>query len=114
MGAVGASEKSMAPRLVRDAGGDAFLDGAGALPAAYRATFAKVNKGRFVSQGHASGRWDVDVWANEIAQKALSSRTREVPPGAIVVEEHYERAEPLGPSEGAGRSIGPIMVMEKK
>jgi hypothetical protein len=65
-----------------------------------------VNKDRFVSQGHAAGRWDVDIFANEAGRKALASRSRDVPPGAIVVEEHFER--------GAASTAGPVMVMEKR
>jgi hypothetical protein len=83
-----------------------MVDGAGALPSAYRTTFAKVNRARFVSHGHASGRWEVDVWANEPAQKALASRAREAPVGAIVVEEHFEAV--------GTRAAGPIMVLEKR
>ncbi|MBX3191467.1 MAG: hypothetical protein KF819_31015 [Labilithrix sp.] len=86
----------------RDAG---LRDGAGSLPSDYRATFTKVNKVRFVSSGHAAGRWDVDVWANEAAQKALASRAREAPVGAVVVQEHYEKSSGLA---------GPVMVMEKR
>ena len=103
---VGVSDK---PRgALRTPGADAgVVDGAGALPASYKTTFAKVNKARFVSQGHASGRWEVDVYANDIAQKALASRSREVPVGAIVVEEHFERDARIAVT-------GPIMVMEKR
>lgn len=74
------------------------------MPADYRSAFTKVNKARFVSQGHAAGRWEVDIWANESAKKALASRARDVPVGAIVVSEHYERS----PQEQ-----GPVMLMEK-
>jgi hypothetical protein len=82
------------------------VSGAASLPAGYRTSFARVNKARIVSNGHAAGRWEVDVYANEAAAKALSARARDVPVGAIVVEEHYERTE--------GRPAGPVMVMEKK
>ena len=72
-------------------------------------TGANMNKkGRFVSQGHAAGRWEVDVWANDAAREALASRARAVPPGAIVVEEHFERSQ-----DGSGANVGPIMVMQK-
>lgn len=67
-----------------------------------------MNKARFVSTGHATGRWEVDVWANDIAQKALAARAREVPVGAVVVEEHFER------STAADKARGPVMVMEKR
>lgn len=107
---VGISDKTAGGRTARDAGDAAFVDGAAALPGDYRATFVKVNKARFVSQGHASGRWEVDVWANEAAHKALAARAREVPVGAIVVQEHFERSV----SDPEGDATGPIMVMEKR
>jgi len=91
-----------------DAGDGGFVDGAGSLPAAYRTSFTKVNRGRFVSQGHAAGRWEADVYANEAAARALATRTREVPVGAVVVQEHFER------SSGDVRTPGPVMVMEKR
>lgn len=90
-------------RPIADAGA---RDGAAALPSDYRSTFTKINKTRFVSQGHAAGRWDVDVWANELAQKAIASRSKDVPVGAIVVQEHYEK---IGTNPA-----GPVMVMEKR
>jgi hypothetical protein len=82
-------------------------DGAAALPAGYRQTFTKLNASRLVSTGHAAGRWEIDVYANDAAKKALAERAKSVPPGATVVEEHYEIAE------GARGPAGPIMVMEK-
>ncbi|MBX3208139.1 MAG: cytochrome P460 family protein [Labilithrix sp.] len=113
-GAVGVSDKVSGGYSARDAGDDAPLDGAVALPPGYRESFIKVNKARFVSQGHAAGRWEVDVWANELAAKALAARAREVPPGAIVVEEHFERGAAVDASAEGERPSGPIMVMEKK
>ncbi|HVJ89860.1 MAG TPA: cytochrome P460 family protein [Labilithrix sp.] len=115
--AIGVSDKAPANRSLSDAGADAFVSGESLLPAAYRSTFTKVNRSRFVSQGHASGRWAVDVWANDVAAKALASRSREVPPGAIVLQEHYERADASSSSvadHDAGRPSGPIMLMEKQ
>ena len=88
----------------RDAGA---IDGASALPTDYRTKFTKLNKSRFVSAGHASGRWEVDVYANEPARAALAVRSRDVPVGAIVVEEHFEKS-------GAPGTAGPVMVMEKR
>jgi len=102
---VGLSDKPAGGPTLRDGGDAALLDGAAALPAGYRQTFTKINEARFVSRGHAPGRWEVDVWANEIAAKALAERAREVPAGAVVVQEHYERSE--------GNAPGPVMVMEK-
>jgi hypothetical protein len=103
---VGASDRPQGgalPRGIRDGGA---LDGAPSIPADFRTTFTKVNAARFVSTGHASGRWDVDVWANAAAHKALGARSRDVPVGAILVEEHFEKSGAGGP--------GPVMVMEKR
>ncbi len=91
------------PSTSRDGGA---IDGASALPSDYRTRFTKLNKARFVSSGHAAGRWDVDIYANDPAQKALAVRSRDVPVGAIVVEEHFEKGGAGGP--------GPVMVMEKR
>jgi hypothetical protein len=102
---IGTSDRPTAGGGARDIKDAGFVDGAGALPLGYRTTFAKVNKARFVSHGHAAGRWEVDVYANEAAQKALAARAREVPAGAVVVEEHFEKTD---------KAAGPVMVMEKK
>ena len=88
---------------VRDGGA---IDGAAALPIDYRTKYTKINKTRFVSNGHASGRWDVDIYANELARAALASRARDVPVGAVIVEEHFEKSSAGG--------AGPVMVMEKR
>jgi hypothetical protein len=107
-GAVGVSDK---PRpvtsgpLALDAGA---RDGSAALPASYRETFAKVNRARASSQGHATGRWDLDVYANDAGVQALATRAREAPVGARVVAEHYERAA------GMRDRAGPVYVMEKR
>lgn len=106
--AVGVSDRPSGGSTPSDAGTTAALDAAAALPSSYKTTFTKVNKARFVSTGHATGRWEVDVWANDIAQKALAARAREVPVGAVVVEEHFER------STAADKARGPVMVMEKR
>ncbi len=107
-GAVGVSDE---PRpftsgpLALDAGA---RDGSAALPAGYRETFAKVNRARASSQGHATGRWDLDVYANDAGAQALATRAREAAVGARVVAEHYERAA------GTRDRAGPVYVMEKR
>lgn len=88
---------------VRDGGP---LEGATALPSDYRTRFAKVNKSKIPSAGHAVGRWNIEVWANEPALKALAVRSRDVPVGAILVQEHFEKT--------VSGARGPIMVMEKR
>lgn len=103
--AIGTSDRAPAGGATRDVKDAGVVDGAGALPLGYRTVFAKVNKARFVSQGHAAGRWEVDVYANEAAQNALAARSREVPVGAVIVEEHFERSD---------KAAGPVMVMEKR
>lgn len=106
-GAVGVSDK---PRAVTGGGGaldGGARDGAASLPAGYRESFTKVNRARFATL-HIPGRWELDVYANEAAARALSSRSREVPAGAVVVAEHYER------NGGARGGAGPVMLMEKR
>lgn len=101
--AVGVSDRVPAGSVKTEIPDAGPRDGAAALPLGYRQTFTKLNRERFVSKGHAAGRWAVDVWANELAQAALAARARDVPVGAMVVEEHYEKG-----------SAGPVMVMEKR
>src|SRR3954447_10795323 len=89
---VGTSDRPAGGQIApgsRDAGA---IDGASALPSDYRTKFTKLNKSRFVSGGHAAGRWGVDIYANEPARAALAIRSRDVPVGAIVVEEHFEKS----------------------
>ena len=73
----------------------------------YRATFTKMTSERFVSQGHAAGRFEVDVWSNDGAKGPLVDQHGTVPAGAAVVMEHWERSR-----DGAKR--GPVMMMEKR
>lgn len=104
--AVGVSERPRTSGSRGDTLDGGARDGAAALPRGYRETFAKVNRARFVSQGHATGRWEVDVYANDAGAQALATRARDVPVGAMVVEEHFERGE--------GKGAGPVMLMEKR
>ena len=76
------------------------------IPADYATSYAKINAARFVSNGHAAGRWDVDVYANDAAKGPIADGRSEVPVGAKVIKVHYERA-------GAG-GRGPLMMMEKR
>jgi hypothetical protein len=103
---VGVSDRASGGTSAKQTRDGGALDGGPALPADYHTNFTKLNKARFVSTGHASGRWDVDVYANEPAMRALSTHTRDVPVGAIIVEEHFEKS--------AGGGSGPVMVMEKR
>jgi hypothetical protein len=108
-GTIGVTDKSAVRKEPSDAGTLLRAPDAEApavLPADYRSTFTKLNDARFVSRGHAPGRWDVDLYANELAVRAMASRSKRVPPGAIVIEEHFERS-------GQERAQGPIYMMEK-
>lgn len=85
---------------------DAGADASGLVPADYKASFKKINHARFVSVGHAAGRWDVDVYANDLGARAIETRAKDAPVGAVIVQEHFERS--------GGSVPGPVMVMEKK
>lgn len=75
------------------------------VPSDFRTSMTRENAARFVSQGHAGGRWDADVYANRIGAEALAANRGPVPTGALFVEEHFERGD-------AG--AGPMMLMEKR
>jgi len=78
------------------------------VPSDFRTSFARLGRAQFVSQGHAAGRWTINVWANALAAEALASRSRDVPVGATVVQEHIER-------DGDGATAPTLtMVMQKK
>lgn len=104
--AIGTSERPRgAARDVRDGGSEGAV-AADVLPKDYATTFRKLNASRFVSVGHAPGRWDVDVYANDVAATAVAASSRKMPVGAVFVEEHFERAD-----DGAR---GPVMMMTKR
>jgi hypothetical protein len=84
---------------------DAAPAGPPRIPADFRERLTKMNRARFVSKGHAAGRWEVDVYANEAGAKALRDPRTEVPEGAVFVEEHVERAPES--------HQGPLMMLEK-
>lgn len=90
------------------AAGDAGTARSLAIPPDFRETMTKVNRARFVSNGHAAGRFEVDVYANDAGAQALAAEHGPVAPGARFVEEHVERA-----GSSAGKT-GAIMMMEKK
>jgi hypothetical protein len=75
------------------------------VPSDFRTAMTKVNGARFLSRGHAGGRWDVDVYADDAGTSALATELGPVPAGARFVEEHFERAD---------GGAGPIMMMEKR
>lgn len=103
---VGVSSRPKGATASRTSPDGGVVPAAPALPNGYRATFVKVNQRPLVTRGHVAGRWSVEVYANEPAVKALASRSRDVPIGAMVVAEHFE-------TQGAG-GPGPVMLMEKR
>jgi hypothetical protein len=108
---VGVSTASHGKGGIGDGGADATRRGAG-LPADFKTSggFTKVNRARFVSNGHNAGRWDVDIFVSASAKDAYASSVIEVPVGARLLKEHFERA--VG-AEPAPTAPGPLMMMEK-
>jgi hypothetical protein len=94
-----------APGPESDGGILATAAHANPVPADFR-TWSRVNEGsRFVSLGHAGGRWEADVYADPTGVSALGSGHVVAPVGSRFVEEHYERGD-------AG--AGPVFMMEKR
>ena len=89
----GAAPKSAAPLTI--------------LPADFRARYAKLSATRFLSQGHAAGRFEVEVYANEVAKAAVDRHAGTFAVGAVLVKEHWERSAERAPRPG------PVMAMEK-
>ncbi|MEO6420440.1 MAG: hypothetical protein ABIP39_13570 [Polyangiaceae bacterium] len=83
--------------------GDRTSHGALEIPVDFRAKFTKMNRARFVSKGHAAGRYEVDIYADDAAKAGYAAATGELPVGARFIKEHFEGAKP-----------GPIMMMEKR
>lgn len=105
-GTIGVTETKAVRKDLPDASPPQDAGASSALPSDYRETFTKLNDARFVSRGHAPGRWDVDVYANDLATQALATRAKRVPQGAMIIEEHFERSGDAG-------ARGPIFFMEK-
>lgn len=101
---VGMSEPGQAPSTApkpADAGSDAA-----AFPRDYRTQFVKLSSARFVSQGHAGGRFNGELFGNALAKESWDRATGEYPVGAVLIMEHAERS-----AEGPA---GPTMLMEKR
>ena len=79
------------------------------LPTNFRASYTKVNRARFVSQGHNAGRYEVDVYASPAASDAATAASGEIPTGARLIEEHFQRS----PAADGPSHAGPLMMMEK-
>ncbi|MEO8798626.1 MAG: cytochrome P460 family protein [Polyangiaceae bacterium] len=81
-----------------------------AIPSDYKKTMLQIGSGRFVSRGHAAGRFDVELYANDAGRSAYGSASGEFPVGARFVTAHFERANGVAPSDEAP---GPLFMMEK-
>jgi hypothetical protein len=76
------------------------------LPRDFRTRYGKLSAARFVSAGHAAGRFEVEVYANDLARQTYGRHTGTFPVGAVFVKEHFERtADAVTP--------GPLMAMQK-
>jgi hypothetical protein len=75
------------------------------IPNDFRTSMARVNATRFVSKGHAGGRWEADVYGTPGALATLRVDRGAVPVGTRFIEEQFERGD-------AG--AGPLFMMEKK
>ncbi len=74
-------------------------------PADMRSGTSELSSTRVPSLGHASGRWDFVLSANEAGKAALAPGGDKVAVGAKLVMDHFER--------GTGEK-GPTMAMEKR
>lgn len=81
-----------------------------AIPADYKKSMIQIGTGRFVSRGHAAGRFDVELYANEAGKSAYASASGEFPVGARFVTAHFEKANAPTPADEAP---GPLFMMEK-
>ncbi len=94
--------------------GDGGRSPANVIPGDFRSTFAKVNRARFVSNGHAGGRWDVDVYVSDAGAEAFRAERGPVPLGTRLVKEHFERSTNRDrDDDGGAPAAGPLMMMEK-
>jgi hypothetical protein len=102
---VGTSTAVHARAWVANDGGATAADAG--IPLDFEASMRKMNAAPFTTNGHAAGRWDADVYANEAGATALREG-RTAAAGAKLVMVHRERAG------GAAGARGPTMMMEKE
>ena len=81
-----------------------------AIPADYKKSMLQIGTGRFVSRGHAAGRFDVELYANDAGKSAYASASGEFPVGAKFVTAHFEKANAPTPAD---EPPGPLFMMEK-
>jgi hypothetical protein len=81
-----------------------------AIPPDYKTTMQRVGGGKFFSRGHATGRFDAEVYATDSARTSFATASGEFQVGARFVEAHYEKSSAAMPTEEAP---GPLFMMEK-
>jgi hypothetical protein len=81
-----------------------------AIPADYKTTMQRVGTGRFFSRGHAAGRFDAELYANDSARASFGIANGEFQIGARFVEAHFEKSSGAMPTAEAS---GPLFMMEK-
>jgi hypothetical protein len=75
------------------------------IPTDFRTKLVKLDQAPFLSNGHAGGRYDADVYVNGEAKDACLAERGPIPVGTRLVMEHREKK---------GGAPGPLMMMEKK
>ncbi|HEX7663096.1 MAG TPA: cytochrome P460 family protein [Polyangiaceae bacterium] len=81
-----------------------------AIPSDYKTSMQQIGSGRFVSRGHAAGRFDVELYANDLGKSGYGTASGEFQVGARFVTAHFERVNGVGPADEAP---GPLFMMEK-
>ena len=90
---------------IGDAGATVGMGGPNPIPSDFRTAMTRVDASRFLSKGHAGGRWEADVYASANGGDTLRADRGTVAVGTRFVEEHFERGD-------AG--AGPLFMMEKR
>ena len=75
------------------------------LPVDFRASLTKLNGARFVSAGHAGGRFDANVYVTPSSKALLFDPRVPVPPGTVLVMDEFVHGKDVP---------GPTLMMEKK
>jgi hypothetical protein len=88
-----------------EAGPVGTIGGPSPIPSDFRESMTRANASRFVSKGHAGGRWEADVYGSSSALQTLGMDRGAVGVGTRFVEEHFESGD-------AG--AGPVFMMEKR
>ena len=85
-----------------------------AIPTDYKTTMQHLGSGRFFSRGHASGRFDAELYATDSARASMTVANGEFQVGARFVEAHFEKSSTAtsAPSP-ADQAPGPLFMMEK-